>query len=344
MIVPVFLPHLGCGHRCTYCNQNHITEKVGLPDIEQQLASLFADLKAPVEVALYGGNPPALQPHQLERLFRFFEPYSDRILSFRLSAKPVTMEKGVLDLLKKQRVGTIELGIPSFNDAILSALERGHTAREAIETYFDLRDEGFQVGIQVMVGLPGEKFDDIRETTARVEHLSPYFIRIYPLLVIEDTPLLQSFKQGQFVPDSLEKAVGKAAYIYVNAWKLGIRTVKMGLTENDVLKKKIAAGPYHPAFGYLVKSAAFLLALLERCSTGGIAGEITVHLHESDLPHLTGLRRANMVKLEHQGIVASWAIDNSLTPGHFAVEMGARRITGSLTDALSAFDSHHLVK
>lgn len=337
MILPVFLPHLGCGSRCIYCNQNHITTKTTSKDIEGQIASVFHGVVEPAEVALYGGNPLGLAPRELEHLFGLFTPYSDKILSFRLSAKPKMVDRSYIDILKKNRVRTIELGIPTFNDTILSLLKRGHTAKEAALAYRSLKEEGFSVGIQVMVGLPGEVFADVKETTARVVRLTPAFIRIYPLVVIEDTELFHLYHVGRFDPEGIDEAVRKALFIYVTAWQQGIKVIKMGLTENDVLKDKIAAGPYHPAFGYLVKSEAFCLAVHERCRMAQLAGDIAIRLHPSDLPHLIGLRRRNLERLKNDDIIVAWSISRDENPGQFVLESGSKTVRGSLADALAAF-------
>ena len=269
MIVPLFLPHYGCGQRCAYCNQDYIADSEK-GSTEERIARLLGPRPAPVEVALYGGNMLGLEPARLEGLLRLFEPYRDRISGMRLSTKPIPPEREVIRLLRKYGVRTIELGTPSFNDDILAALKRGHTAVHSFAAYRLLREEGFEVGLQAMVGLPGETPRDVRQTSEIVAELAPSFIRIYPLLVLHDTDLYREFVGGRFLPDTLESAVAKAVFIYVAAWNSGIRTIKMGLTENDVLKEKIAAGPFHPAFGYLVKSEAFCLALLQTCAASEI--------------------------------------------------------------------------
>ncbi len=335
MILPVFLPHLGCGQRCIYCNQDHITNRAQRGGIEPYLASLFGPVDTPVEIALYGGNVLGLDAPQLERLFVHFEPYREKIESIRLSARPGRLAGQISGILREHGVRTIELGSPTFNDRILGLLQRGHTKEDLISTYRFLRDEGFQVGLQVMVGLPEERPDDLRETVLSVTSLAPSFIRIYPLVVIEDTPLFQLYQEGRFLPDPLETAVAKAAYIYVNAWKQGIRTIKMGLTENEVLKEKVASGPYHPAFGYLVKSEAFYLAIVRKSEKAGFSGSVRVLLHPSDAAHLFGNKRTNVSRLKDRGIFPDWAEDGTMSRDHFMIEAHGRRASGSIADALA---------
>lgn len=334
MVLPVFLPHVGCGQQCTYCNQNTITDEAQAVALDDRLASLFKPLKTPVEVAFYGGNPFGLDPEGLERLLAKLTPYRGKITGVRMSAKPGRLSSSTIGILKHHGVTTIELGIPCFNDRILAALNRGHTTADLLDAYHQLKDEGFELGLQVMVGLPDETDKDLEQTAASVVALKPAFIRIYPLCVLEDTPLFASFRKGDFLPDSLEAAVTKAAYVYIRAQDKGIKTIKMGLTDNDVLKQKVAAGPYHPAFGYLVKSEAFYLAVLKVCTGNGLSGKVQVLLNRRDIPHLVGSQRQNVQRLTGKGIEPVWSAVE-IPAGRFVVTAGGKKASGSLGDALA---------
>jgi histone acetyltransferase (RNA polymerase elongator complex component) len=335
MIVPVFLPHLGCGQRCTYCNQNLITGSAGEYGLEESIALLLAPFETPVEVALYGGNPLGLEPESLERLLGLFGPYKEKITRLRISARPGPVSRSVIGVLRDHRVRTIELGTPTFNDRILARLSRGHDSEDSYNTVRLMKEEGFETGMQVMVGLPGETHDDVRETVSAIISLAPSFIRIYPLLVIEETLLFEQFSLGSFVPDALDEAVAKASFIYASAWAHGIGTIKMGLTENAALRARIAAGPFHPAFGYLVKSEAFRRAVSNKCEELGVMGKVLVRLCPSDVPHLIGYKRSNIEKLRDKAVLITWGTDQALKAGHFAVEAGERIVEGDLADALA---------
>jgi histone acetyltransferase (RNA polymerase elongator complex component) len=306
-------------------------------DIEGQADSLFAGFRARAEVAFYGGNPLGMEAAALEKIFRCFDPYSDKVLSFRLSARPDPVNENAVRLFKKHNVRTIELGIPTFNERILRILQRGHTSKGAVDTYYALRKEGFEIGIQVMVGLPGETIRDVEQTVSHILALAPSFIRVYPLVVIEDTPLAISWRGGYYSPDTLDRAVAKSAFIYVSSWTSKIKTIKMGLTENEVLRRKIVCGPYHPAFGYLVKSETFGLAVEESSRRMNLYGKVLIRLHSKDVPHLIGYRRKNIERLKQKGLIDRWATDDTMTPGHFTIEVASKdKFSGNLADALPA--------
>ena len=245
------------------------------------------------------------------------------------------MSRGAVRALKNHRVQTIEIGTPTFNDNTLALLNRGHNSEDSRNTVRIMKEEGFETGMQVMVGLPGETDADLRRNVAEILSLAPSFIRIYPLVVIEETPLFDQFRSGVYLPDTLEMAVTKTAYVYANAWTHGIVTIKMGLTENTALRSRIAAGPYHPALGDLVKSETFRLALESKCGEIGTNREVHVRIYPGDVPLLVGHRRSNVEKLQKGGISIAWETDQTLRRGHFVVEAGGKTAKGDLSDALA---------
>jgi len=338
MTMPVFLPHLGCRQRCIYCNQQLITGKQGQDDIEAVVTGTLASLNNPSEVAIYGGNPLGLSPKELTWLLSLFDTHRDSITHLRLSTEPIPPDAQVIELLKEKNVRVIELGIPAFNDETLRALGRHHTVQDLYDTYHLLTRAGFSVGLQVMIGLPGETADDVRTTARHLAELRPAFIRIYPLVVLRDTMLHVDFHEGRFTPIGLDEAVERASFLYLSALSHATKVVKMGLTENEFLKGALVAGPYHPAFGYLVRSHAFCMAVVAACQRAGISGRLMVSLSKQDVPHLIGYRRSNLVRLSERGIEATWEVVD-LPQGLFQVSDGKMKVEGTLADALGAMQA-----
>jgi len=133
----------------------------------------------------------------------------------------------------------------------------------------------------------------------------------------------------------VEAALSKSAFIFASAWSRGIKTIKMGLTENEVLRRKIAAGPFHPAFGDLVRSEGFCLAILRKAGEAGIIGEALIRINPRDAASLTGRKGAGLAKLKSEGIMAAWAAHETMEKEHFVIEGSGKRATGSLADSLA---------
>jgi histone acetyltransferase (RNA polymerase elongator complex component) len=330
VIVPIFLPHFSCDRRCIYCDQGYITD-VHTDNVPSLIKKTLGRITDRVEVGLYGGNIFGVKPEDLRVLFQYFGGYVDRISNFRISTKPVPLNNEALQALKENKVTVIELGMPCFNDGILERLNRGHTVEDFYKAFYLLKEKGFQVAIQVMVGLPGETIADVEKTAEEIIRLSPDYVRIYPLVVLKDTPLHHMHEKGVFAPIPFEEAVDRTVYIYVNALKQGIKTVKMGLTESDAIRGRIVAGHYHPAFGYLVKSRAFYLAVKSKAELASMEGEVEVQLNNRDIPHLLGNRRSNLAGLERLGVRIVWQ-KSGIEEGSFILCCGPKVCQGSIFD------------
>ncbi|HOC45748.1 MAG TPA: radical SAM protein [Syntrophorhabdaceae bacterium] len=329
MVIPIFLPHLGCRDRCTYCHQGYITDVSG-EDIKARIDAAFIHRAAPCDVGLFGGNIFGIEPAVLEKMFSFFEPYRDWVRAFRLSTKPVPLRDETIYLLKENKTDIIELGIPTFNDAILAGLNRAHTARDLFLAYDRLSGEGFRLALQFMVGLPGESQGDIEETVANMIGLRPVYIRIYPLVVLRNTPLFALYCRGDFVPVSFDEALDRACLIYLKAMKHNIDIVNVGLTDNEMVRDMVAGGFYHPAYGFLVQSRIFLRAVEGVLKRLDRPKEITVILHNNDIPLLVGHRRENLSRFAAMGLTLRWE-PSGQRRGAFEVVSGTQRVEGSVS-------------
>lgn len=261
-ILPIFIPHAGCPHQCVFCNQKTISgqKTAAVAGAKEQINKWLQWLKPSVEneAAFYGGSFTGLDPAlQKELLALTDELIAQKIIgSVRLSTRPDYITTEALELLREHSVKLVELGVQSLDNRVLAAAERGHTAEQVEPAVKLLRQYGFEVGLQLMVGMPEQSFDSVKETAAEVVQMKPDIARIYPLLVIKGTPLENTYRQGLFAPLSVEDAVEQSAYLYSVLENAGIKVIRIGLQPDEDLCSpgNIVAGPFHPAMGELVKS------------------------------------------------------------------------------------------
>lgn len=267
MIIPFFIPHAGCPHQCVFCNQNHITGQdapVAASSIRETIAAYLetSNTRMPVQIAFYGGSFTALpretQREYLEAAYPFIT--SGQIAALRLSTRPDCISAEILDLLQKYQVTIVELGAQSMDDQVLARSGRGHTAADTVNAVNLLKNRGFTIGLQLMPGLPGDSPDRFMDTIDRVIALRPDFVRIYPALVIRNTPLAELYTSGRYAPLSLDDAVILCKQALIQCESAGIEVIRIGLQATRELEKPgtILAGPHHPAFRQLVESSILL--------------------------------------------------------------------------------------
>jgi histone acetyltransferase (RNA polymerase elongator complex component) len=310
LIIPVFIPHEGCPHRCLFCNQRTISGQAGQPvtaaDVRAEIHTWLdraSSGKHEAQVAFYGGSFTALPRFRQEELLTAAAPFlaSGQVRSLRLSTRPDCMNAEQAAFLTVHGVTTVELGVQSMNDKVLAAAARGHTAADTGQAVAVLRQAGLETGIQLLLGLPGDNRTSLRRTVERVIALRPDFVRIYPLLVLRGSGLATLFQQGEYTPFSLGKAVVLAAFMKERFERAGIRVVRMGLQAGSGLEASLLAGPWHPAFGELVSSRLMLRQtrkLLAKAATDNVA----LRISSRDQSVFRGMKSANIRRLEQLGL------------------------------------------
>lgn len=268
IIYPIFLPHAGCPFQCVYCNQNSVTsghrERLPVSALIEHFQLKFAALleringaSTPGEIAFYGGTFTAISVKELRDILDTVSPWVERCVftGIRFSTRPDCMGREVCSMLAGYPVKTVELGVQALCDEVLGKSRRGYSSEKVQEAVVSIRDRGWQLGIQLMPGLPGDSRCRFLESVRRTIELKPDFVRLYPTIVLNKTVLADWYHKGIYQPLSLEEAVDWCAAAYEMFLHADIAVARMGLHADPELETPgtILAGPYHPAFGYLVK-------------------------------------------------------------------------------------------
>ncbi len=307
MIIPFFITHAGCPHQCVFCNQKNITGEQTAPEpsslpqqIERYLGTLAAD--GQVHIAFYGGSFTALPPDVQRSYLEEVQPFlaSGRVASIRLSTRPDSITPDILAVLKQYGVATIELGVQSMDDVVLTRSGRGHTSADTRKAFNLLRARCFIIGLQLMPGLPGDAPETFQETVSQVIALRPDFVRIYPALVIKDTPLAELYRTGRYAPLSLDDAVQLCHKAVARFEQAGIEVIRIGLQPTEKLERPgtIIAGPWHPAFRQLVESSRFLEKIFSLLASGDQEDTVTLLVNPADLSTVIGQKRRNIREIK----------------------------------------------
>ncbi|MCL2790030.1 MAG: radical SAM protein [Desulfobulbus sp.] len=314
LVIPVFIPHEGCPHRCLFCNQHRISGQAGPPcpgaevgaTIQAWLARTRLPRRAQAEVAFYGGSFTCLPAARQAELLVAVRPFRQQglVQSIRLSTRPDAIDDERLDLLARHQVSVVELGAQSCDDEVLRRSGRGHDAAAIAAASALIRERGMRLGLQLMPGLPGEDFRSLRRTADAVICLRPDFVRIYPTLVLRGSGLERLHRLGRYRPLSLIRAVAWTAYLKKRFDCEGIEVVRMGLQPSTELTRALVAGPHHPAFGELVM--ARLMFNQTRSLLAGIPASDTAALviAAQDQSIFRGPRSANLRRLRQLGLLA----------------------------------------
>ncbi|MDU9047617.1 MAG: hypothetical protein Q3M30_02125 [Candidatus Electrothrix sp. Rat3] len=168
--------------------------------------------------------------------------------------------------------------------------------------YLFFGQAGMEIGIQLMLGLPGDTRTTLRQTVERVIDLRPDLLRIYPLLVVQHSELAAQYKRGEYTPFTLDKAVVLATWMKQRFDQAGIRVVRMGLQAGPELEASLLAGPWHPAFGELVASRLMLRKTRKLLAQIPSEGTVQVRINERDQSVFRGMKSANVNRMGQLGL------------------------------------------
>lgn len=290
-IIPIFVPHFGCPHDCVFCNQKKIT---GLSTditsfeveniIEEHLKTFNKD--SFIEIAFYGGSFTAIDIDIQSKLLEV--PYRYKLKGFineiRLSTRPDAINTEILNNLKNYGVDTIELGCQSLNDEVLYLSDRGHTAMDVYNASNLIKAYGFNLGLQMMLGLPGDSAEKCLYTALEFIKLKPDCVRIYPTLVIKETYLEKLYLTKDYLPLSIKESVDITTPILMLFYLNDINVIRIGLqpTENIQMGVDVIAGPFHPAYRQLVESNIYKLLINQFILEKKIETENQIMIIETD--------------------------------------------------------------
>ena len=301
--IPIFLPELACPFRCVYCNQFSITGKQKLPDIQtvkdtiDKYLTTFKEDDRFVEVAFFGGNFTGLPEKMQDDLMRIVQPYLEKGLvdGIRCSTRPDYIDEKRVKILKTMGMRNIELGAQTTNDMVLRKCGRGHSFEDIKNASQIIVNEGVTLGLQMMLGLPFDSFENDMQTARDIVQLGAKETRIYPCIVVKDTELERLYKNDEYFPLSLDDAVEQSATLYEFFTENDVKVLRIGLhTSEDLNGDAFVAGPYHKNFAEMVLSRVWgrkFDKINEK------SNEITIEVPENELNHAIGYKGENKLKL-----------------------------------------------
>lgn len=321
-IIPIFVPHVGCKNDCVFCNQKKITGKGSVHvdsryaiDIVEEFIKTIDD-NTETELAFFGGSFTAIDIKLQSELLQVGKFYKDKgtVQKIRISTRPDAIDNDILKLQKKYGVDIIELGIQSLDDNVLKKSNRGHTKMDCFNAGRLIKEYGFQLGHQIMPGLPGSSPEtDIKTAIDSIE-LKPDMVRIYPTLIIKDTELLNMYESGLYIPLSLDAAIELTAQIYSLYMANNINVIRIGLQNTDTINEDndVVGGPFHPAFRQLVEERIYLSSLESQLISKDLGkSSIRINADYKIISNITGQNKSNIIKLKNKFNIKKISFSNS---------------------------------
>ncbi len=306
--IPIFIPHLGCPNDCVFCNQKRISGKSCFhkEEVDTLITNALSTIdtkNTETEIAFFGGSFTGIDRKDMVYLLKTAHKYIEKglVSSIRLSTRPDYIDEEILAILKEYGVKVIELGLQSMDDEVLRKSRRGHTSECAVNACKMIKNAGFTLIGQMMIGLPSSDIEK-EKYTARIIAENCDGARIYPTVVLCDTALCDMTKLGEYTPLDIEDATirtGECLNIFVKNNKPVIR---IGLQAGDDLfdSNVVYGGEYHPAIGELAENYVYYKNIEQKLSeiNANLNGKtLVIYCKKGCVSKVVGQKKINKIKL-----------------------------------------------
>lgn len=307
--VSIFIPHIGCPHRCTFCDQRSISGAAKAPSaadvsrVLEEQAEHLAKRGFTAEIAFFGGSFTAVPRAYMLELLEAARAARERFSVYsgiRCSTRPDCVSEEIVSVLREYGVTAVELGAQSMDDEVLRLNERGHTAEDVRRASELIKSGGMELGLQMMTGLWGDNPEKSLRTAEEFIRIHPATVRIYPTVILRGTRLGELYESGEYRSFSFEETVDLCAELLRRFEENGISVIRMGLHASPDVEREMLSGVYHPAFREIVESRLFLRDMQTRLSRME-KGRYTVLTDNRNISKAVGQKRANIEELRKLG-------------------------------------------
>lgn len=304
--IPVFIPHVGCPNACVFCNQRSISgqttfEPSSVDGIISEALTTVGEGDS-CEIAFFGGSFTGIDRELMLYLLGTAQKYVDggRVQGIRLSTRPDYINDRVLSDLSHYTVRTVELGLQSLDDEVLAASGRGHDSACALKACALVKEAGYDLIGQMMIGLPRSSTENECMTARSMLAAGVDGARVYPTVVFYDTELAAMTARGEYIPLSTDEAVLRTKNVLGIFADADVPCIRVGLQSSEGLAdaSKVMGGASHSAIGELAMSELYyerICGELDRLGYRG--GTLTVYVARGCVSKAVGQKKKNKERI-----------------------------------------------
>ncbi len=306
--IPIFIPHLGCPNDCVFCNQRSISGRQSFDpsDVARQIDEALTTIGegCESEIAFFGGSFTGIERDLMIYLLDTAQSYIDsgKVSAIRLSTRPDYIDRERLDILSRYGIRTIELGLQSMREAVLGVTKRGHSAAQAEAACALVKEYGFELIGQMMVGLPASSVEDEIYTAEKICDMGADGARVYPTVVFYNTELCNMAKRGEYIPLDQDDAVMRTKEVLSVFDSRGVKCIRVGLCASENLSDdgEVYGGANHSAVGELAMGELYydrICAELDRMGAAFDGGTLTVYAAKGAVSKVSGQNKRNKIRI-----------------------------------------------
>lgn len=219
-----------CKQKCYYCDFVSFSNKQNLIEqyieaVKKEINKYFKDenfLKSYNVTTIYigGGTPSYIDSKYILEILKLLEKnlidnktkFDD--IEITIEVNPGTVDKEKLEQYKKAKINRLSIGLQSTNNNLLKEIGRIHTFEQFLEAYNTAQKVGFDnINVDLMIGLPNQNIEDIKESLAQIIQLNPTHISVYSLIIEEGTAIEKLIRENKL--KEMDEELERNMYWYV---------------------------------------------------------------------------------------------------------------------------------
>ncbi len=219
-----------CQHKCDYCDFISFSNKQNVVKsyveaVKKEINNYFQnkdflDSYNISTIYIGGGTPSFIDSQYIVEIMNLLETKLTRNqtkfedMEITIEVNPGTVNQKKLEDYKKAKINRLSIGLQSTSNRILKEIGRIHTFEQFLETYRLANQVGFDnINVDLMIGLPKQRIDDVKESLNEIIKLKPTHISVYSLIIEEGTVIAQKIENHQL--QEMDEDLERNMYWYV---------------------------------------------------------------------------------------------------------------------------------
>lgn len=204
-----------CRQKCNYCDFISYSNKEKLKrEYIESITKEIKEIKRKIRkekkykvttIYIGGGTPSSIESKYIIELLKEVRKELEECQNVEIDIKETTIEvnPGTIDRekiedYKNVEINRISIGLQSTEDKLLKQIGRIHNYEQFIDTYKLIKEVGIQnTNIDLMIGLPNQTIEILKESIEKVIELEPNHISVYSLIVEEGTKISKQIDNGE---------------------------------------------------------------------------------------------------------------------------------------------------
>jgi len=232
-----------CPTRCLYCsfpalniNENRDFIRKYIDTLIYELREVKRMMKSRTLNTVYigGGTPTSLKIEELREIILEVKNLFSAIEEFTVEAgRPDTLSYDYLKMLKEEGVDRISINPQTMNDKTLKLIGRRHSSKDIVKIYKLAKDLGIdEINMDLIIGLPGEKFEDIQHTMEEIKKLSPSNLTVHSLAIKTGSRFSKTIEDYQLMDTKEAEEVYSLVGTYME--EMGLKPYYLYRQKNQV--------------------------------------------------------------------------------------------------------------